>query len=85
MTTNEQVLRTQRMLASLEAIRVEALLVENGEQSYLITGKEIDLAPLREGVGELAAELNFLADKRADFPLLDANFDALKADRKSVV
>ncbi len=77
-TTNEQVMSTQRMVASLEAIRLQAVLVESGEQSYVITGKDADLTPYRSGSVEIEAEIIYLADKRADFPLLDANFDALK-------
>ena len=84
-TTNEQVLRAQRVIASLEAIRYQALLVENGEQSYVISGKEADLASYRTGVVEIEAEINYLADKRADYPLLDTGFAQLKSAAASLV
>ena len=77
-TTNEHVMSTQRMVASLEAIRLQAVLVQSGEQSYVITGKDADLTPYRSGSVEIEAEITYLADKRVDFPLLDANFEALK-------
>ena len=54
------------------------MLVETGEQSFLITGKDADVGPYRSGVVEIDAEINYLADKRVDFPVLDANFDSLK-------
>jgi len=76
---NEQVLRTQRMVASLEAIRFQAMLIETGEQSFLITGKDADLRPYRAGVVEMQAEISYLADKRADFSVLDENFDSLQS------
>ena len=84
-TTNEQVLRAQRVIASLEAIRYQALLIENGEQSYVISGKEADLASYRTGVVEIEAEINYLADKRADYPLLDTGFAQLKSAAASLV
>ena len=76
---NDRVLRTQRIVASLEAIRFQALLVETGEQSFLITGKDADLAQYRAGAVEMDAEISYLTDKRIDFSVLDENFNSLQS------
>ncbi len=76
---NEQVLRTQRMVSSLQAIRFQSMLVEMGEQSFVITGNDTDLGTYRSGAVEVEAEINYLSDKRADFPVLNENFESLKS------
>ena len=76
---NEQVLRTQRMVSSLQAIRFQSMLVEMGEQSFVITGNDTDLGSYRSGAVEVDAEINYLSDKRADFPVLNENFESLKS------
>ena len=76
---NEQVLRTQRIVSSLQAIRFQSMLVEMGEQSFVITGNNTDLGSYRSGAVEVDAEINYLSDKRADFPLLNENFESLKS------
>ncbi len=77
--TNEKVLQTQRIVSSLEAIRFQSMALVAGEQNFIITGKDADLTPYRAGTVELGAELAYLAGKRAEHPVLTANFDALKA------
>ena len=76
---NEQVLRTQRIVSSLQAIRFQSMLVEMGEQSFVITGNNTDLGSYRSGAVEVDAEINYLSDKRADFPVLNENFESLKS------
>ncbi len=77
--TNEKILQTQRIVSSLEAIRFQSMALVAGEQNYVITGKDADLAPYRAGAVELGAELVYLAGRRSEHPVLIANFDALKA------
>ena len=77
--TNEKILQAQRIVSSLEAIRFQSMALVAGEQNFIITGKDADLAPYRAGTVELGAELVYLAGKRAEYPALAANFDALKA------
>lgn len=77
-TNNEQVFVTQRVMTSLEAIRLQAMLVETGEQSFVITGKEAELAPYESGIVQIDTEIKYLAAQREHVPLLATNFDALK-------
>ena len=76
--TNERVLQTQRIVSSLEAIRFQSMALVAGEQNFIITGKDADLAAYRAGTVELGSELVYLAGKRNEHPVLAANFDALK-------
>ncbi len=75
---NEKVLQTQRIIASLEAIRFHSVALDAGEQIYIITGSERDLAGYRTGGVEIEAELQYLAAKRAEDTLLSARFADLE-------
>lgn len=75
---NVQILDAHRLTSSLEAIRFQAVVVDTGMQSYVITGADKDLAPLQNGIVELQTELMNLRTKSATFPLLVKQFDALE-------
>lgn len=77
-TTNERALRMQRTLSSLEAIRFHSFAISSGEQSYVITGRESDLSGVRVGIGEIEAEVVFLASRRAEHPELERRFTDLQ-------
>jgi len=72
--TNDRILRAQRVISSLEAIRQHALALNLGQQSLIIGGSKEDLAPLRSGAIEIEAELTYLAGKRDDNGALGARF-----------
>ena len=76
--TNEKILQTQRIVSSLEAIRFQSMALVAGEQNFVITGKDADLAAYRAGTVELDAELVYLAGKRNEHSVLAANFEDLK-------
>ena len=75
---NEKALRMQRTVSSLEAIRFHSTAVESSEQSYVITGRESDLASYRAGTVEIEAEVAYLSGRRAEHPDLDRRFTELK-------
>ena len=72
--TNDRILRAQRVISSLEAIRQHALALNLGQQNLIIGGSKEDLAPLRSGAIEIEAELTYLAGKRDDNGALGARF-----------
>lgn len=72
--TNDRILRAQRVISSLEAIRQHALALNLGQQNLIIGGSKEDLAPLRSGAIEIEAELTYLAGKRDDDAALGARF-----------
>ena len=72
--TNDRILRAQRVISSLEAIRQHALALNLGQQNLIIGGSKEDLAPLRSGAIEIEAELTYLAGKRDDNAALGARF-----------
>ncbi len=76
---SERVLTTQRIISSLEAIRFHAVSVDSGGQNFVITGDERALTPYREGGVEMMAEIESLSDRRKMVPLLDQQYDQLKA------
>lgn len=75
---NEKVLQTQRIIASMEAIRFHSVALDAGEQVYIITGSERDLAAYRTGGVEIEAELQYLAAKRGEDLLLSTRFADLE-------
>jgi diguanylate cyclase (GGDEF)-like protein len=65
---NERVLQ----VSSLESIRFQAMVIEAGEQSYVVSGNEGDLARYEVGGVEIEGELKYLAEKRdADAAIAD--------------
>jgi diguanylate cyclase (GGDEF)-like protein len=76
--TNENILQVQRIVSSLESIRFQSMALVTGEQNFLLSGKDADLAPYRAASVEMSAELAYLSPKRSEHPVLAANFDALK-------
>ena len=79
--TNARVLRVQRIISSLEAIRFQALAIDNSEQAYVITGNRADLSTFLTAGVEMRAEAELLADKRGELPKLNE----LAADLKDAV
>ena len=84
-STNERILQTQRVIASLEAIRFQSLALDVGEQSFVITGNERDLGPYRSGAVEIDADLTYLAGKRGDYPMLAERFPDLDRAAKNFI
>ena len=84
-TTNNKALRMQRTVSSLEAIRFHSFAIDSSEQNYIITGKESELKPYQAGIAEIATEVAFLADRRAEHPDLDKKFADLQASAGSYV
>jgi len=64
--TNENNLRTQRIISSLESIRFNAVALDMGEQNFIITGNERDLERYRSGSEQIEGELAYLAGKRTE-------------------
>jgi len=77
-TTNESVLRTQRMISSLEAIRYHSLALDAGERNFIVSGDPRDLSPFHASVGELDGELEFLGARKADGVYSAGQFGALQ-------
>lgn len=65
---NEQVVRAQRLVASVESLRFNALALDAGEQNYTITGHPRDLAPFKLALVEIKGELSFLRSQSAANP-----------------
>lgn len=76
---NEKVLQTQRIIASLEAIRFHSTSLDAAERVYLITGGDQDMADRRRASVEIGAELKYLASKRNEDALLSERFARLDA------
>ncbi len=72
--TNDSILKAQRVISSLEAIRQHALALNLGQQRLIIGGNEEDLTLSRPGSVEIEAELAYLAGKRGDNAALAARF-----------
>lgn len=77
--TNERVLAMQRMISSLEAVRFNAVYLDSGEATFVITGDPSTLAPFLEAGVELEREYAYLGEKRDLLPSLAANYDKLGA------
>ena len=77
-TINENTLRMQRIVSSLEAIRFHSFAIDSSEQSYIMTGKEIELAPYRMGTVEIEAEIANLSSQRPEHPELASRFAELQ-------
>lgn len=75
--TNEKILREQRIISSLDSIRFNALALDIGEQNFIITGNDRDLARYRSGIVEIEGELVYLAGKREEYSALSEHFTAL--------
>jgi diguanylate cyclase (GGDEF)-like protein len=84
-STNEKILRAQRLISSLEAIRYHSLALDAGEQNFIITGNPRDLGPYHAGIAELEAELSYLADKNDDAPYLEGNFAELATTVRALI
>ena len=77
-TINENTLRMQRIVSSLEAIRFHSFAIDSSEQSYIMTGKENELAPYRMGTVEIEAEIAYLSSQRPEHPELASRFAELQ-------
>lgn len=64
--TNESVFRTQRIIASLEAVRYQSLALDSAERAFINSGDTRDLAPYHAGLRELEKELDALAAGKPD-------------------
>jgi len=84
-TTNESVLRAQRMISSLEAIRYHSLALDAGEHNFIGSGDPRDLAPFQAGIGELDGELEFLGARKADGVYSPDQFGALQDSVRTLV
>jgi len=72
--TNDSILKAQRVISSLEAIRQHALALNLGQQNLIIGGNKEGQALTRPGSLEIEAELTYLAGKRDDNAALAARF-----------
>jgi diguanylate cyclase (GGDEF)-like protein len=82
---NEEVLRTQRLVSSVEAIRFYAMALEGGEQNFVITGNERDLSAYKEGGVEIVGEIGFLRGKIGESTVLRDNFVELETSATAYV
>jgi diguanylate cyclase (GGDEF)-like protein len=82
---NEEVLRTQRLVSSVEAIRFYAMALEGGEQNFVITGNERDLSAYKEGGVEIVGEIGFLRGKIGESTVLRDNFMELETSATAYV
>lgn len=76
---NEKVLQTQRIIASLEAIRFHSTSLDAAERLYLITGSNQGAGDRRRAGVEIGAELKYLSAKRNDAALPSERFVQLEA------
>jgi diguanylate cyclase (GGDEF)-like protein len=83
--TNELLLVMQRVISSLESIRLNAVYVDTGEQNFVITGDASTLAPFLEGGVEMQAEIAYLEDKRQLLKQLDLQYDDLRVSIDQLV
>ena len=82
---NEKMMRMQRTVSSLEAIRFHSFAINTSEQNYIITGRESELTPPQAATAEIAAEVTFLAERRAEHPELDRRFAELRETAREYV
>jgi diguanylate cyclase (GGDEF)-like protein len=76
---NEDVLRTQRLVASVESVRFHTLALESGEQTFVITGEDWALSAYKSSALEIDGELEFLRSKRAENAILARDLAALES------
>lgn len=76
---NEKVLQTQRIIASLEAIRFHSTSLDAGERMFLMTGDGQGTGDRRRAGVEIAAELKYLASKRNEAALPFERFGQLNS------
>jgi diguanylate cyclase (GGDEF)-like protein len=84
-TINSKALRMQRTVSSLEAIRFHSFAIDSSEQNFIITGKESELKPYQSGIAEIASEVAFLAERRAEHPELEKRFAELQTAARKYV
>ncbi len=75
----------QRIISSLEAVRFHAPAIDNAERNDVLTGENRDRGRYRQGEVEMLAEMSYLANKRAELPILDAQYDLLRRHVDGIV
>ena len=83
--TNEQVLRTQKTISSLEGIRFHSLALDSAERGFAISGDESDLGPYREGALEIEAEIKYLSAVRPGDKTFSEQLAALKSFSRNYI
>jgi diguanylate cyclase (GGDEF)-like protein len=76
---NDRVLAMQRMISSLEAVRFNAVYLDSGEATFVITGDPSTLSPYLEAGIEMEREFASLSEKRDLLPSLASNYQKLGA------
>ncbi len=84
-STNENVLRTQRTISTLESVRYNSLALDSGERSFISSGNPRDLGPYHAGVGELEGDLEFLAGRKNDGVFSPEQFAALEDSVRKLI
>ena len=83
--TNEKILRAQRVVSSFESIRFNVLVMDIGEQNYIISGSELDLGRFQAAAVEIEGNLSFLRERPGEHAAMENRFAELDRDARELI